>query len=113
MRDSPVAKVHNLAYNTFTGTSVNIYRHFWQLYLSFASFSCQFLRSKRYKVGKFQGFDYGTARNLEVYGQPQPINFMDHYDKIGIVKINNGSIQNYLTILLCRYSHSFLCWLAR
>lgn len=33
IEESPVHKVHNLAYNTFTGTAVPILRHFLQLYL--------------------------------------------------------------------------------
>lgn len=68
IQDHPVTKVHNLAYNTFTGTSVRTYRHFWQLY----------------KSGKFQAYNYGEARNREVYGSPFPTDFLENYDLIDI-----------------------------
>lgn len=64
----PFLKVHNIAYNSFTGTAVKIYRHFWQMY----------------KAGKFQAYDYGEARNRQVYGQPKPIDFLENYDVIDI-----------------------------
>lgn len=68
IEESPVRRIHNMAYNTFTGTAVPILRHFLQLYYS----------------GKFQAYDYGTARNREIYGQPKPIDFLANYDLIDI-----------------------------
>eukprot|EP01133_Synstelium_polycarpum_P007794 gene7794-9143_t len=56
--------IHNLAYNTFCGTSVKIYKHFWQLK----------------KSKNFQAFDYGKQKNLEIYGTPYPLNFLDNYN---------------------------------
>jgi pimeloyl-ACP methyl ester carboxylesterase len=64
----PFTKVHNLTYNTFLGTPVKIFFHFWQIY----------------RARKFQAFDYGPARNLIEYKQPTPIDMFDNYDKIDI-----------------------------
>eukprot|EP01112_Ceratiomyxa_fruticulosa_P008441 TRINITY_DN2189_c0_g2_i1.p1 TRINITY_DN2189_c0_g2~~TRINITY_DN2189_c0_g2_i1.p1 ORF type:complete len:757 (-),score=148.47 TRINITY_DN2189_c0_g2_i1:227-2497(-) len=65
----PVARIPNLAYNTFSGTSVKIYKHFWQLY----------------KRGRFEGYDYGSEKeNMEKYGTKTPPDFMEHYDLIDI-----------------------------
>ncbi|KAN0027317.1 hypothetical protein ACTFIU_010007 [Dictyostelium citrinum] len=67
-RNHPLTTIHNLAYNTFNGTSVLIYRHFWQI-----------RRSK-----KFEAFDYGPKKNLELYGSNEPLNFLNHYNLIDI-----------------------------
>ncbi|KAM9986075.1 hypothetical protein ACTFIZ_004332 [Dictyostelium cf. discoideum] len=67
-RNHPLTTIHNLAYNTFNGTSVLIYRHFWQI-----------RRSK-----KFEAYDYGPKKNLEFYGTNEPLNFLDHYNLIDI-----------------------------
>jgi len=66
--EHPLTRIHNLAYNTFTGTSVKIYKHFWQLYRS----------------GKFQAYNYGPHKNRQVYGSTIPINFLENFDKIDI-----------------------------
>ncbi|GAM20357.1 hypothetical protein SAMD00019534_035320 [Acytostelium subglobosum LB1] len=68
MKNHPLEKIHNLAYNTFSGTSVKTYRHFFQIR----------------KAKKFQAFDYGKQKNMELYGTPYPLNFLDHYDVINI-----------------------------
>ncbi|EGC28620.1 hypothetical protein DICPUDRAFT_100086 [Dictyostelium purpureum] len=68
MRNHPLTTVHNIAYNTFNGTSVGIYRHFWQI-----------RRSK-----KFEAFDYGPKKNLELYGTVEPLNILSHYNLIDI-----------------------------
>lgn len=60
--------IHNMTYNIFTGTSVGIVKHFYQLW----------------RRGRFQAYDYGKERNLKEYGQEQPIDFFDNYDKIDI-----------------------------
>jgi hypothetical protein len=66
VEDHPVKRVHNLAYNTFTGTSVKLYKHFWQLYNS----------------GNFQAYDYGAQKNIVMYGCPTPTNFMNNYERL-------------------------------
>lgn len=68
IKNHPLTTIHNLAYNTFNGTSVKTYRHFWQI------------RKSR----KFESFDYGPKKNLEMYGSKEPIDFLDHYDLIDI-----------------------------
>jgi hypothetical protein len=30
-------------------------------------------------TGKFQSFDYGPEKNMEKYGQKEPINFLENY----------------------------------
>ncbi|EGG13630.1 AB-hydrolase associated lipase region containing protein [Cavenderia fasciculata] len=68
-KNHPLEKIHNLAYNTFSGTSVKLYKHFWQMR----------------KARKFQAYDYGSKqKNINVYGTPDPLNFLDHYDVINI-----------------------------
>ncbi|KAK5575150.1 hypothetical protein RB653_010406 [Dictyostelium firmibasis] len=67
-RNHPLTTIHNLAYNTFNGTSVLIYRHFWQI------------RRSR----KFETFDYGPKKNLELYGTSEPLNILNHYNLIDI-----------------------------
>ncbi|KAF2073330.1 hypothetical protein CYY_005348 [Polysphondylium violaceum] len=68
IKNHPLTTIHNLAYNTFNGTSVKTYRHFWQI------------RKSR----KFESFDYGPKKNMEMYGSKEPIDFLDHYDLIDI-----------------------------
>ncbi|KYQ92457.1 AB-hydrolase associated lipase region containing protein [Tieghemostelium lacteum] len=67
--DHPLTKIHNLTYNTFNGTSVKLYKHFWQLR----------------KSCKFQTFDYGSAKkNMDAYGTKDPIDILDNYQVIDI-----------------------------
>jgi len=57
--------IHNITYNVFTGTSKGVYKHFWQIWQN----------------QRFEAFDYGKTKNVEVYGSPTPINFFENYDK--------------------------------
>lgn len=50
------------------GTSIKTLIHFVQLQ----------------KSQKFQAFDYGKQQNVKIYGTPEPISYLDHYDKIDI-----------------------------
>lgn len=65
IEDHPFVNLRNLTYNVFSGTSAGVFHHFWQIW-----------QHKR-----FEGFDYGHAKNLEVYGSLKPIDFIDNYDK--------------------------------
>lgn len=60
-------RMHNLAMNT-GGTSVKVFKHFYQIY----------------RNQKFEAYDYGPRINNEQYGQPDPIDFFENYDKIDI-----------------------------
>jgi len=63
-----MTKTHNLPYHVFTGTSTKVFKHFWQIW----------------KSQKFEAFDYGPAKNQEIYGSSTPINFFENYDKVDI-----------------------------
>jgi pimeloyl-ACP methyl ester carboxylesterase len=67
-KDNPVQYVHNLVYHTFNATSTKVLQHFQQMH----------------ETGEFCSFDYGRYKNLEVYGQKTPLNFVENYDKIDI-----------------------------
>jgi len=65
----------------FTGTPVNVFRHFRQL-----------ISSK-----SFRAYNYGKKRNLQEYGSPTPPCYYDHYDKIDIpVYYMMGLIDNLI-----------------
>lgn len=66
--DNPIQYVHNLVYHSFNGTSLKVLDHFYQMHYS----------------NQFLAYDYGEKKNLEIYGQKTPINFLDNYDKIDI-----------------------------
>eukprot|EP01080_Neovahlkampfia_damariscottae_P008068 gene8068-12529_t len=68
VKQNPFQHVHNLVFNTFNGTSAGVLEHFIQMMTT----------------GKFQSFDYGKEKNLEIYGQKEPINFLDNYHLIDI-----------------------------
>jgi len=61
-------QAHLLTYNVFSGTSTGIFKHFWQLW----------------KHQKFEAFDYGPQKNLALYGQAEPIDFLANYKSIDI-----------------------------
>lgn len=63
-----VTQARNLTYNIFAGTSVGIFKHFWQNWTN-QTFEC---------------FDYGVQKNLEVYGTTRPIDIIGNFDKIKI-----------------------------
>lgn len=63
IEDHPFVNLRNLTYNVFSGTSTGVFKHFWQIW--------------RHK--KFEGFDYGPAQNLKIYGTREPIDFIDNY----------------------------------
>lgn len=64
IEDHPFVNLRNLTYNVFSGTSTGVYRHFWQIW--------------RHK--KFEGFDYGPKKNLQIYGTKQPLDFIENYN---------------------------------
>lgn len=37
-----------------------------------------------YKHNKFEAYDYGKKKNLEIYGTINPLNYLDHYHLIDI-----------------------------
>lgn len=61
-------KVPCYTLNIFAGCSAGVFKHFWQIWQS----------------QKFQAYDYGKQGNIKHYGTPEPLNFLDHYDKIDI-----------------------------
>jgi len=63
-----VIQAHNLTYNVFAGTSVGIFKHFWQNWCNHA----------------FAAYDYGPQKNIEAYGQPTPIDILGNFDKMDI-----------------------------
>lgn len=63
IEDHPFVNLRNLTYNVFSGTSTGVFRHFWQIW--------------RHK--KFEGYDYGAAKNMQVYGTTKPIDFVENY----------------------------------
>lgn len=63
--DHTYFNMRNLTYNIFTGTSTGVYKHFWQIW-----------RNQR-----FEAFDYGPEKNLEVYGTVYPTNILENFDK--------------------------------
>ncbi len=50
------------------GTSVKIYRHFVQIW----------------RARQYQAFDYGSKKNLRVYGSERPLAMLDNYKLIDI-----------------------------
>eukprot|EP00761_Pharyngomonas_kirbyi_P014989 gb/GECH01015020.1/.p1 GENE.gb/GECH01015020.1/~~gb/GECH01015020.1/.p1 ORF type:complete len:773 (+),score=96.25 gb/GECH01015020.1/:1-2319(+) len=81
----PLRYVHNLVYN-FKGTSVKVLEHFIQMW----------------STAKFQAYDYGPLRNLQEYGSEEPLNFLEHYDKIDIpVHIVVGSEDRVIPAKYC------------
>lgn len=61
--DHTYIRAHNITYNVFSGTSAGIFKHFWQVW----------------KSQKFEAYDYGPDKNLQYYGQTEPINFFENY----------------------------------
>eukprot|EP01135_Chromosphaera_perkinsii_P011741 Nk52_evm19s2485 gene=Nk52_evmTU19s2485 len=60
--------IHNMMWNFLNGTSVGVFKHFLQ----------------NFQSKKFQAFDYGSERNVEVYGSVKPSNFLEHFGLIDI-----------------------------
>jgi len=65
IEDHPFVNLRNLTYNVFSGTSTGVFRHFWQIWVH----------------KRFEGYDYGHAKNMQIYGQLKPIDFIDYYHK--------------------------------
>jgi pimeloyl-ACP methyl ester carboxylesterase len=65
---NPFVTIHNVVYNTMSGTSIGVYHHFRQIY----------------DTTKFEMFDYGTAGNLAHYGLQHPPDYFDFYQLIDI-----------------------------
>lgn len=65
VEDHTFVNLRNLTYNVFSGTSTGVFRHFWQIWIH----------------KRFEGYDYGHAKNLRFYGTLTPIDFIDSYDK--------------------------------
>jgi predicted peptidase len=73
IEDHPFVNLRNLTYNVFSGTSTGVFRHFWQIWIH----------------KRFEGYDYGLSKNMELYGSVKPIDFMDNYDKyVQMIKYN-------------------------
>jgi pimeloyl-ACP methyl ester carboxylesterase len=67
VEDSPFQYVHNLIYQSYNGTSIKVVDHLIQMKRS----------------GKFQAYDYGSAKeNMKHYGQEKPWNFLEYYKDI-------------------------------
>eukprot|EP00698_Gefionella_okellyi_P010070 TRINITY_DN2592_c0_g1_i1.p1 TRINITY_DN2592_c0_g1~~TRINITY_DN2592_c0_g1_i1.p1 ORF type:complete len:707 (-),score=130.69 TRINITY_DN2592_c0_g1_i1:55-2175(-) len=67
-QDFAMARLPNLTYNIFAGTSLGVGQHIFQWWWK----------------KRFAAFDYGSKGNMQAYGQKQPIDFSQHYDKIDI-----------------------------
>lgn len=63
IEDHPFVNLRNLTYNVFSGTSTGVFRHFWQIWTH----------------KKFEGYDYGAVKNMQVYGTTTPIDFVENY----------------------------------
>jgi hypothetical protein len=70
------ARLPNLTYNIFAGTSLGVCRHVFQWWWS----------------GRFQGFDYGARRNVVVHGAPRPPNYLLHYDAVDVPVRTGGRL---------------------
>jgi len=65
--DFPLQHVHSLFFNVLQGgVTINLMEQFWLIYTR----------------DRFESFDYGATGNTKHYGQPQPIDYMAHYDKV-------------------------------
>eukprot|EP00164_Ancoracysta_twista_P002456 GFYU01003255.1.p1 GENE.GFYU01003255.1~~GFYU01003255.1.p1 ORF type:complete len:478 (-),score=148.59 GFYU01003255.1:64-1344(-) len=68
-KENPFTYANSMALNTlFSGTSSKVFKHFWQIF----------------KTGRFQPWDYGKEKNLEMYGSEQPPNYLELYHTIDI-----------------------------
>eukprot|EP01028_Stygiella_incarcerata_P006148 TRINITY_DN2513_c0_g1_i1.p1 TRINITY_DN2513_c0_g1~~TRINITY_DN2513_c0_g1_i1.p1 ORF type:complete len:629 (-),score=159.42 TRINITY_DN2513_c0_g1_i1:1013-2899(-) len=65
---NPFVTIHNVVYNTMSGTSIGVYHHFRQIY----------------DATKFEMFDYGKEGNLAHYGLEHPPDYFDYYHLIDI-----------------------------
>lgn len=84
IEDHPFVNLRNLTYNVFSGTSTGVFRHFWQIWTH----------------KKFEGYDYGAAKNMQIYGTTKPIDFIENYHQYALELPSVSFIDTFLTRLL-------------
>lgn len=69
-KSNPLQYIHNMVFHSFNATAIGVWEHLAQMASS---------------NGKFQAFDYGSPeKNMEMYQQTKPLNFLDNYGLIDI-----------------------------
>lgn len=67
--ESPIWKSAKLVNSCLLfGISIDLGKHFFT----------------NWRTGKFQAYDYGKKKNIEIYGSEQPFNYLDNFKSIDI-----------------------------